>query len=83
MALNLKRVQTTLTEQEYRHLSRLANETHKPLSALIREAVEQVYFERKTRSRRRIALQNLLALNAPVADWQQMEQEIIQGAVER
>jgi len=28
------------------------------------------------------ALQRLLALNLPVADWEQMEQEIVRGAVE-
>ncbi len=83
MTLNVKRVQTTLTQAEYRHLSRLSGELGKPLSTLIREAVEQVYFERKTRERRRAALKNLLALDAPVAGWQQMEQEIIQGAIER
>lgn len=83
MTLNVKRVQTTLTEAEYRQLTRLSSATRKPLSALIREAIEQVYFERKTRARRRAALRNLLALNAPVADWQQMEQEIVQGAIER
>ncbi len=28
------------------------------------------------------ALQRLLSLNLPVADWEQMEQEIVRGAVE-
>ena len=28
------------------------------------------------------ALQRLLAMNLPVADWDQMEQEIIRGAIE-
>jgi predicted DNA-binding antitoxin AbrB/MazE fold protein len=28
------------------------------------------------------AIQRLLALNLPVADWEQMEQEIVRGAVE-
>jgi predicted DNA-binding antitoxin AbrB/MazE fold protein len=31
---------------------------------------------------RQLALERLLALQLPVADWDQMEQEIIQGAVE-
>ncbi len=31
---------------------------------------------------RQEALQRLLALNLPVADWEQMEEEIIRGAVE-
>jgi predicted DNA-binding antitoxin AbrB/MazE fold protein len=28
------------------------------------------------------ALERLLAMNLPVADWEQMEQEIVRGAVE-
>ncbi len=83
MGLNVKRVQTTLTTEEYRQLSRLSDKLRKPLSTLIREAVEQVYFARKARDHRRAALQNLLALNAPVASWQQIEKEIEQGAVGR
>lgn len=31
---------------------------------------------------RQAALERLLALQLPVADWEQMEQEIIRGAVE-
>jgi predicted component of type VI protein secretion system len=31
---------------------------------------------------RQQALQRLLSMNLPVADWEQMEQETIQGAIE-
>lgn len=32
---------------------------------------------------RRQALQRILAMNLPVSDWEQMEDEIIKGAIER
>lgn len=76
-----KRVQAVLSEEQYEALSRLARESGKPVSLLIREAVEGVYFEAAERERRRAALAELLALEAPVADWEQMEEEIIQGAL--
>lgn len=33
-----------------------------------------------TQTEREAALKRLLAMNLPVADWEQMEQEIIEGA---
>jgi hypothetical protein len=83
MGTYVKRVQTLLTEEEYQDLSRLSADWQKPLSALIREAVEKVYFEQVMRQRRRAALESLLALQAPVSDWPEMEREIIQGASEK
>jgi len=80
MATYTRRVQAVLTEEQYEALSRLSEERGKPLSVLIREAVEKVYLEEVERGRRRAALQRLLSLEAPVADWEQMEEEIIQGA---
>lgn len=80
MAVYTRRVQAVLTEEQYQALSRLAEEMAKPLSALIREAVEQVYLEQAEQERRRAALRRLLSLEAPVADWDQMEEEIIRGA---
>ena len=80
MATYNKRVQTTLSEEQYEALTRLSKESGKPLSALVREAVEQVYFGQVDLERRRAALESLLALEAPVADWPQMEEEISRGA---
>lgn len=81
MATYTRRVQAVLSEEQYETLSRLSKERGKPLSALIREAVEQVYLEQADRERRRAALQRLLSLKAPVADWEEMEEEIVRGAV--
>jgi predicted DNA-binding protein len=80
MALYNKRVQSVLTDEQYEMLVELSQSTGKPLSVLIREAVEQVYFERKARDRRQAALQRLLSLQAPVDDWPEMEKEIAEGA---
>jgi predicted DNA-binding protein len=80
MALYNKRVQSVLTDEQYEMLVELSQSTGKPLSVLIREAVEEVYFERKARDRRQAALQRLLSLQAPVDDWPEMEKEIAEGA---
>ena len=82
MATYTKRVQTVLTERQYSVLSRLAEELDTPLSVLIREAIEDTYFEPMQRQRRQEALETLLSLDAPVADWEEMEEEIIRGATE-
>ena len=39
-----KRVQAVLSEQQYKALGELSAEQGKPVSRLIREAIEQVYF---------------------------------------
>lgn len=81
MALYSQRVQTMVTTEQYGVLTQLSTQEEKPVSVLVREAIEQVYFVEAERRRRQVALQRLLALDAPVADWTQMEDEITQGAV--
>ena len=81
MATYVKRVQTVLTEEEYQDLTRLAQEKRKPLSVLLREAVE-AYFQQAALERRRAALKSLLSLELPVSNWPEMEEEIIRGAME-
>ena len=82
VAYYTKRVQTVLTDEQFEALNRRSSNEDKPMSVLIREAVEKVYFEPATLDRRRAALGRLLALNAPVTDWEQMEEEIIKGSLE-
>jgi len=77
-----KRVQTVLTEEQYVLLKEIAREQGKPVSVLIREAIEEEYLEKVARKRRRAALKSLLSLEAPVADWEEMEAEIAKGAFE-
>ncbi|HKZ53889.1 MAG TPA: ribbon-helix-helix protein, CopG family [Anaerolineales bacterium] len=82
MALYTRRVQTVLTEEQYRTLLRLAKRQHRPLSELVRQAIESTYFDQPALEMRRGALQDLLSIRAPVADWGTMEGEIVRGAVE-
>ncbi len=82
MATYTKRVQSVLTTEQYELLQRVAHEKGRPISVLIREAIEREYFKKALLERRRSALKKLLSLKAPVADWEQMEAEIAQGALE-
>lgn len=82
MALYTERVQTVFTKEQYALLLELAEQAQKPLSVMIREAVEERYFARIDQRKRQQALANLLALDAPVADWPQMETEIEQGVLD-
>lgn len=82
MATYTERVQTVLTSEQYKRLSQLAQQIDTPVSVLIREAIEQTYFVEMDYQRRRRALDRLLSLEAPVADWTEMEEEIEEGAVD-
>lgn len=79
MATYTKRVQTVLTKDQHERLRALAAQTQKPVSVLVREAIVAHYFAPTEQQKRQQALANLLALDAPVADWPQMEAEIEQG----
>lgn len=81
MANYTERVQTVLTKEQYDQLMELAEYQQKPLSVMIREAVVERYLVQIDAQKRQQALANLLALDAPVADWPQMEAEIEQGAL--
>ncbi len=81
MSTYTRRAQTVLTEEQYALLQSLSEKRGKPVSVLIREAIEQVYVQEAIQQRRQAAVERLLALNAPVADWEQMEEEIIRGAL--
>ncbi|MEZ4592020.1 MAG: hypothetical protein R3D55_12895 [Chloroflexota bacterium] len=82
MANYTERVQTVLTKEQYDQLMELAEYEQKPLSVMIREAVIERYLVQIDAQKRQQALANLLALEAPVADWPQMEAEIEQGALD-
>ena len=81
MAFYTKRIQTMLTEEQNEKLTQLAEEQGKPVSVLVREAIENTYLVQAEREARRTALNNLISLEAPVADWDQMEDEIIRGSL--
>ena len=81
MPVYASRIQSLITEAQYRQLLRISKKQHKPISQLVREAIEEVYLRESATEQRRKALQELLSLQAPVADWSQMEKEIASGAV--
>jgi len=81
MGTYTKRVQAVLTDEQFALLNKLAAESGKTISMLIREAVQKIYLEEAVRERREDALNSLLSLEAPVADWEKMEDEIIRGAL--
>ena len=82
MAIYTKRIQAVLTEEQYRALLKLAKQQHRPVSELVRDAIDSVYFGGAALEKRRAALQDLLSIDAPVADWETMEAEIIKGSLE-
>ena len=82
MAVYTERVQTVLTQEQYEQLTQLAQQQQKPVSVLIREAIEQAYFVEIKRLRKQQALDRILALDAPVDDWSHMEDEIEQGVLD-
>jgi predicted transcriptional regulator len=82
MAYYTHRVQAILSEEQFAILQQLAKKTGQPISVLVREAVEKVYIEKTLIEERQKALARLLSLEAPVADWPQMEEEIKNGLVE-
>jgi predicted transcriptional regulator len=82
MARYTRRVQSVLSEEQYEELSRIAEQRDQPLSVLIREAVKETYLEKRGTRRRLEAVERITSLDAPVSDWEQMEEEIIRGAGE-
>lgn len=72
----VKRVQTMFTEQQYELLQEYAQEIGKPLSVLIREAMEQSLIVDLEQRRRQKALEWLFSQELPVDDWKVMERQI-------
>ncbi|MBI3957830.1 MAG: hypothetical protein HY328_03395 [Chloroflexi bacterium] len=81
MAVYTVRVQAMLTEEQHNTLVECAHRAQKPVGVLVREAVQRVYLQQIDQQRRQEALNRMLTLNAPVGDWEEMEDEIIQAAI--
>ncbi|HXJ66232.1 MAG TPA: hypothetical protein VNN79_20925 [Actinomycetota bacterium] len=73
------RTQVLLTRAQRESLERQASERGISVGALIREAIDQ-HLPARTRSREE-ALEVIRGLQLPVGDWQDMEREIIEGAL--
>ncbi len=79
MATLDRRVQVLMPDEMVRHLTTLAQEQEQSVGHLIREAVVRIYFadeaERELAKRRQM-VEEMIALNLPVSDWESMEAEI-------
>lgn len=75
-----KRVQTVLDIEQYELLLQAAKQAGESVSALIREVIETGLLAQELKRKRERAFDELLSLDAPVSDWEQMEQEITEGA---
>lgn len=78
MPMYTERTQVLLTPEQRSRLQRMARHRHTSMGALIREAID-AYTARRGQPRED-ALQALLALDAPVAKWETMKAEILDGA---
>lgn len=77
--MHSERTQVLLTPDQRQRLERIAAREGRSLGAVIRDAVD-AYTLPRARSPHEV-LRALYALNAPVADWEQMKAEIEQGAL--
>ena len=77
--MHSERTQVLLTPEQRARLERIAVREGRSLGAVIRDAVD-AYTLPRARPRDE-ALRSLFSINAPVADWEQMKAEIIEGAL--
>lgn len=73
-----ERTQVLLTVEQRRRVEQLAARSSMSVGAVIRRAIDDYAPPRSAKERQR-ALDDLFALNAPVADWATMEAEIEAG----
>lgn len=79
MCMYTERTQVLLTPEQRALLERIAGRRHASVGAVIREAIE-AYTAPRARPRTE-ALEALLALAAPVDDWEAMKADILRGAL--
>lgn len=79
MHMHSERTQVLLSPDQRARLERIAAREGRSMGAVIRDAVD-AYTLPRARPPHEI-LDALFALDAPVADWDQMKREIIEGAV--
>jgi len=77
--MRTERTQVLLTPEQRQRLERIAAREGRSLGAVIRDAVD-AYTLPRARSPHEI-LRSLYSINAPVADWEQMKEEIERGAL--
>jgi hypothetical protein len=78
MHMFTERTQVLLTPEQRRRLERRAQDEHRSVGAVIRDAVDA--YTGSTGRTRADAAASLLATGAPVGDWEAMKEEIERGA---
>ncbi len=73
-----ERTQVLLSPEQHRRVVRLAARASTSVGAVIRAAID-AYEPAVSSDRRRRALEELFALDAPVGEWDEMEREIEAG----
>lgn len=76
-----ERTQVLLSPEQRRRVERAAAETSRSVGAVIRAAVDAYLPPTRSRDKGRV-LEELFALQAPVGDWENMEDEITLGYLE-
>lgn len=78
MHMFTERTQVLLSKEQVARLKRAARREGRSVGAVIRDAVDA--YTTSSLDRRRDAVRHLLAMEAPVDDWEVMKGEIIRGA---
>ena len=79
MATSAKTISISLPTSQYVRLATVGKQQGKAPEQLVKEAVEEKYFDSSTRTEKQRALETILGLDLPVSDWQQMEAEILEA----
>jgi len=77
MCMFSERTQVLLSPEQLARLKRIAEREERSVGSVIREAVDS--FVEAEPDRRQRALKRLLAMNAPVEDWDVMKAQIMQS----
>jgi len=72
-----QRAQILMEPEEYRRLQSLARREKTSVGELVRRAVHECYFTSPADRRR--AVEEIVSLELPLANWDEMEQEILEG----
>jgi hypothetical protein len=70
-----RRAQVLLEPETYHLLEQIAEREGTSISELIRIAIEKIFTGSPERRQR--ALEGIVALELPIADWEELEQEIL------
>jgi hypothetical protein len=79
MCMFTQRTQVLLSPEQLECVKRIARREGCSVGAVIRDAVDA--YTSTPAGRRRAAIEHLMTLEAPVADWDIMKAEILRGAL--